>query len=108
MAMLPFVIYKNGYLGVAQDAGVYQTRAIAMINGDFDNYFTFDEYDTISESEKAEYVTDIDVTLTGYYRTQTDGTFKTDKAVNDTTGILHGMHIVQFLHWWEVYLEWQI
>lgn len=92
MAMLPFVIYKNGYLGVAQDAGVYQTRAIAMINGDFDNYFTFDEYDTISESEKAEYVTDIDVTLTGYYRTQTDGTFKTDKAVNDTTGILHGIH----------------
>lgn len=90
--MIPFVINKNGYLGVAQDAGVYQTRAIAMINGDFDNFFTFDEYDILSEAEKAEYINDLDVTLTGYYRTQTDTTFKTDKHTNDTTGILHGIH----------------
>ena len=90
---IPFLINKNGYLGVAQDAGVYQTRAVAMVNGYFDNYFTFEEYnDLTTDEEKQEYLKDIDETLTGYYRTTTDSAFKSLYEVNDTTGILHGIH----------------
>jgi hypothetical protein len=64
-----------------------------MVNGYFDNYFTFEEYnDLTTDEEKQEYLKDIDETLTGYYRTTTDSAFKSLYEVNDTTGILHGIH----------------
>ncbi len=93
LIIIPFLINKNGYLGVAQDAGVYQTRAVAMVNGYFDNYFTFDEYnDLTTDVEKQVYLKDIDETLTGFYRTTQDSAFKSAYQVNETTGILHGIH----------------
>lgn len=93
LAVIPFLMNKNGYLGVGQDAGVYQTRAIAMINGYFDNYFTFEEYDDLTTYiEKQEYLKDLDETLTGYYITTLEGKYPSLHEINDTTGILHGIH----------------
>ena len=41
---------KFGYFGMGQDQGVYQVKALGLINGENSNFYTFDEYDRLEEA----------------------------------------------------------
>lgn len=53
--ILPLTMQKFGFFGMGQDQGVYQTKAIELINGNNQRIFDFWEYETLDEQEKEIY-----------------------------------------------------
>lgn len=84
---------KFGYFGMGQDQGVYQVKALALINGENSNFYTFDEYDRFEESIDIEsYEYEAVHSLVGFYGydSRIPALHKEDFS-NKMTGVLHGV-----------------
>lgn len=88
------VIYsKFGCFGMGQDQGVYQMKALALINGVNDNYLSFDEYNSLTNEEDiADYEYEAVHSLVGFYRYDPK-TPALDEAdfPDKMTGVMHGV-----------------
>ncbi len=60
--LVPFVSVKNGYYGMGQDEGGYQTQAFFFMNGDTKAVHDFPVYYELSEEDKEEFEIRIDNT----------------------------------------------
>lgn len=93
---LPFVISKFELFGMGQDQGVYQTEAIAIINGESSILHDFNEYNVLDDEQKLEYQEKTDEIYTGFYEVD-DAVLKyptaSEKTVkNPVEGWFHGTH----------------
>lgn len=84
---------KFGYFGMGQDQGVYQVKALGLINGENSNFYTFDEYDRLEESIDIEsYEYEAVHSLVGFYGydSRIPALHKEDFP-NKMTGVFHGV-----------------
>lgn len=90
--MLLAIFTQNEFFGMGQDQGVYQVKALALITGNTDNYFTFEEYDSLTfENDIESYNYEVAKSLIGFYGYDAKSAFL-DKAnyPSKMTGVLHG------------------
>ncbi len=73
--ILPIIILITGFIitrhqfgiyGMGQDEGVYQTKAIALLQGHTDNLYRFEEYHELGKDEQEQYERFLEK-FTGYY-----------------------------------------
>lgn len=86
---------KFGYFGMGQDQGVYQVKALALICGYNDNYFTFEEYNALTdENDIDSYTYEMGQSLVGFYGYDPKESFL-DAAdfPSKMTGVLHGVPV---------------
>ena len=90
---LPMIFNKFGYFGMGQDQGVYQVKALALIEGENDNYFNFEEYDTLTEKQDQEaFEYEMGKTILGFYRYDPKvPSLNQEDFQNKVTGVLHGV-----------------
>ena len=55
LLIMPLTTNKFGFFGMGQDEGVYQTKAIELVNGNNQRIFDFWEYESLSEEEQEVY-----------------------------------------------------
>lgn len=91
-AGLFFVHEQNGYYGMQQDEGVYQTAALSYIWGNNDIQKTLDGYEILEETDRERFWSSVPTELNGLYfydrayRNQYAWDFETE-----TTAYFHGM-----------------
>lgn len=92
LLMLPVVFGKFGFYGMGQDQGVYQTKAIALIEGYNQNVYELSETRDMNEDQKNEYVYGISEQY-GFYTNPYN-----DEVI---TGVFHGINTYPaVLAWW--------
>lgn len=84
---------KFGYFGMGQDQGVYQVKALALINDVNGNLFTFDEYGRLENTNDIEsYEYEAVHSLVGFYGYDSRiPTLKAGDFPDRMTGTLHGV-----------------
>lgn len=89
---LPFSIKNFGYFGMGQDEGVYQTKAIELMEGNAERIYTFEEYDMLETEEQKQEYYDVIKSLSGYNLLDTQP-FLCDEfnSYNEVSGIFHGI-----------------
>lgn len=82
----------NGYFGMQQDQGVYQTAAVAMISGKWENVMELDVYRKLAGEDRERYMHVVPTEINGFYFYQRDleGLYSIDFAT-DATGYFHGI-----------------
>jgi len=71
--LTPFLITHFGYFGMGQDQGVYQVKALNLMNGVTQYQTDFDEYSKLDSTyEKNEFESQVKRYLAGYDRHQPD------------------------------------
>lgn len=94
LVMLPVVFGKFGFYGMGQDQGVYQTKAIALIEGYNQNVYELSETREMNEVQKNEYVYGISEQY-GFYTNPYN-----DEVI---TGVFHGINTYPaVLAWWGI------
>lgn len=93
LCILPFTWSKFEYFGMGQDQGVYQTHAIALINGYDDLQLDFKEYDTLETQEEKDYFKEmLQTQLVGLYNYDPDLPFASQEAEkSDVSAVFHGV-----------------
>ncbi|MCQ2532041.1 MAG: hypothetical protein MJ093_04970 [Saccharofermentans sp.] len=56
LILLPFICVKNGYYGMGQDQGVYQSQVMAFVDGDTKKIKDFSEYYELNDNDKTNYI----------------------------------------------------
>ncbi len=82
----------NGYYGMQQDQGVYQTAAVAMISGNWENVMELEVYGSLAEEDRERYMHVVPTEINGFYFYEQDleGLYSIEFA-SDTTGYFHGI-----------------
>lgn len=88
---LPLTTQKFGFFGMGQDQGVYQTKAIELINGNNQRIFDFWEYETLVEEDKETYRANIEVIAGLDQIDQGKPGLEGIDGVTDVAGIYHGI-----------------
>lgn len=92
LILLPVVISKFGYFGMGQDQGVYQTKAIALMNGYTKNDMVLDETKDMNPQDQALYKDGISEQYGFYY---------TGASKPAVQGVFHGINTYPaVLSWW--------
>lgn len=82
---------RFGYFGMGQDEGVYQVKALAYLNGHFENVYTYPGVEHLSGNVFADAVGTLDKNVLGYYRLSDDS----------TNAVIHGVNTYPaLLAWW--------
>ena len=82
---------RFGYFGMGQDEGVYQVKALAYLNGHFENVYTYPGVEHLSGNVFADAVGTLDKNARGYYRLSDDS----------TNAVIHGVNTYPaLLAWW--------
>lgn len=91
--ILPITFQKFEHLGLDQDAGVYQAKAIELIYGNTENQMDFEEYSSLeSENQKNEYAESLRRKLVGFYRFEDIYvTTNTQSGLSPVSGVYHGI-----------------
>lgn len=92
LALLPIGGCLNGYYGMGVDQGVYQVKALFLMNDKNNNQLYYDEYEKLeTDEERAEYVEDVFSNL-GFDRYASDlfGNSE-EKKISPTSGYFHGV-----------------
>lgn len=91
--ILPITYQKFEHLGMDQDGGVYQAKAIELIYGNTENQVDFEEYSTLeSESEKTEFAESLRRNLVGFYRFEDIYvTTNAESRLSPVSGVYHGI-----------------
>ena len=90
--VIPFTIHKFDFFGMGQDQGVYQTKAIELINGNNERIFDFPEFAELETEEQiSSYYQNI-VKLLGYDLYTSDmPTLSESGKGSAVSGIFHGI-----------------
>lgn len=82
----------NGYYGMQQDQGVYQTAAVAMISGNWENVMELDVYRDLADEDRERYIQMLPIQVNGFYFYEQDleGLYSIEFA-SDATGYFHGI-----------------
>ena len=80
---IPFVMTKFGFFGMGQDQGVYQIKALALINGVNDNVYEISEINDLSDEDQELYKNGIG----GQY-----GFYKVNIENTNSQGVFHGIN----------------
>ena len=93
LCILPFTWSKFEYFGMGQDQGVYQTHAIALINGYNDLQLDFKEYNTLETQEEKDYFKEmLQTQLIGLYNYDPELPFASPAAEkSDVSAVFHGV-----------------
>lgn len=93
IVFLPLSFTKYGLFGVGQDQGVYQAKAIALIEGYNDNVLNLDEYESLKDGQaRLDYENEVYQKLLGFYTY--DYNFPDQDSTqyqNDLSGVFHGI-----------------
>lgn len=89
--VLPMTIKNFGFFGMGQDQGVYQTKAIELINNNNQRIFDFDEYNELETEEQRESYYGMVLALLGYYLEDEETTLQHVEGISDVAGIYHGI-----------------
>ena len=82
---------RFGYFGMGQDEGVYQVKALAYLNGHFENVYTYPGVEHLSGNVFTDAVGTLDKNVLGYYRLSDDS----------TNAVIHGINTYPaLLAWW--------
>lgn len=82
---------RFGYFGMGQDEGVYQVKALAYLNGHFENIYTYPGVEHLSGNVFTDAVGTLDKNVLGYYRLSDDS----------TNAVIHGVNTYPaLLAWW--------
>ena len=82
---------RFGYFGMGQDEGVYQVKALAYLNGHFENVYTYPGVEHLSGNVFTDAVGTLDKNVLGYYRLSDDS----------TNAVIHGVNTYPaLLAWW--------
>jgi len=88
---LPLTIQKFEFFGMGQDEGVYQTKAIELINGNNQRIFDFWEYEKLTDEEKETYRTKVDwIGGLDQFDRRKPG-LENIEGITDVAGIYHGI-----------------
>lgn len=89
---LPFIWSKFGFFGMGQDQGVYQTQAIAFLNGNFKNQKDFKEYYDLPEEDQDDFEQFVKSYLVGYYLYDEElPTLALENKISSVSGFYHGI-----------------
>lgn len=93
--LTPFLITHFGYFGMGQDQGVYQVKALNLMNGVTQYQTDFDEYSKLDSTyEKNEFESQVKRYLAGYDRHQPDFPKTTyNDNISPVSGIFHGIPV---------------
>ena len=92
ICMLPFVWNKFGFYGMGQDEGVYQTQAIAFMNGNYGNQKELSEYETLDEAGREDYRQFVDSKLVGFYVYDASlPSLPEEERLSGVSGFYHGI-----------------
>lgn len=82
----------NGYYGMQQDQGVYQTSALAMIYGDGKNVKELSVYEKLSDEDQERFMHVVPTGISGFYfyEDKLEGLYSIEFET-DTTGYFHGI-----------------
>ena len=88
-----FHMVQIEYFGMGQDQGVYQTHAIALINGYNDLQLDFKEYDTLEPQEEKDcFKKMLQTQLIGLYNYDPELPFASQEAEkSDVSAVFHGV-----------------
>ncbi len=92
LCILPLFGSLNGYYGMGQDQGVYQVKALFLMNDINENQLYFEEYDKLeTPEEKAEYMAAVNDNL-GFDRYDMNlfGN-SAEEMLDETSGYFHGV-----------------
>lgn len=82
---------RFGYFGMGQDEGVYQVKALAYLNGQFGNIYTYPGVEHLTGNVFTDGVGTLDKNVLGYYRLSDDS----------TRAVIHGVNTYPaLLAWW--------
>lgn len=82
---------KFGYFGMGQDEGVYQVKAIDLMNGTTERVKDFEEYHTMSKEDQEEYADNIKKMLGYDIYDANKPTLSEEEKPGDAAGIYHGI-----------------
>lgn len=82
----------NGYYGMQQDQGVYQTAAVAMVTGNWENVAELDVYQNLEKEDRERYMHVVPTEINGFYfyEQSLEGLYSIDFTA-DTIGYFHGI-----------------
>jgi len=102
ICMLPFVWNKFGFYGMGQDEGVYQTQAIAFMNGNYGNQKELSEYETLDEAGREDYRQFVDSKLVGFYVYDASlPSLPEEERLSGVSGFYHGIPTFSAVLEWE-------
>ena len=92
LAALLLAHNRNGYFGMQQDQGVYQTSAIAMIYGDGKNEKELTAYKELSEEDRRRYMQVVPTAINGFYfyDEELEGLYP-EEFSSESAGHFHGI-----------------
>ncbi len=92
IVMLPFIWGKFEIYGMGQDEGVYQTQAIAFMEGNTNLQHEIESYHKVSTEKREEYLRIIQRKLVGFYLyDESLPTMDAENKIGDTSGFYHGV-----------------
>lgn len=92
IVMLPVIWNKFEVYGMGQDEGIYQIKAISLMEGETKNQQLIDSYEKIPEEAREEYLNIIQRKLVGFYLyDDTLPTLEAGGEIGDTGGFYHGV-----------------
>lgn len=99
--LIPVYLSGNGFFGMEQDQGVYQTKALFLMKDKTERQIYYDEIELIdSKKEKEAFVDDV-FRYPGFDRYEDRWWFNSEEdQVNDTSGLFHGVQTFPALLAW--------
>lgn len=99
--LIPIYQAGNGFFGMGQDQGVYQTKALFLMKDKTDKQIYYDEIEQMDSEEETEAFVEDVFRYPGFDRYELTWWFNTkaDK-VNDTSGYFHGVQTFPALLAW--------
>lgn len=95
----PFAYKQFEFFGMGQDQGVYQTKAILYMNGEYSNRYDFEEYHSMDEAHAEEFREFIG-RMNGYNLKTIYPTFQKESQHCDVEGYFHGIPTIAAVLAW--------
>lgn len=89
--VLPITFVNFGFFGMGQDQGVYQTKAIELINGNSSNIYDFKEYQSLDTADQQEFFNSVSKETGFYLYDTTIPNTSIEKKSSPVAGIFHGI-----------------